>query len=205
MKKEFFKTLTVIVAAHMCLASVACQKSASSAVEKAMPTLTPDAGPAPDEVGSAGEQQVDFKKWDAFVGNYRMVEFQGQAVSSRYTEIVGRASYFWDQAEQRNVESIVFPLFYSVSANSDAAYNFGVLKNKGESKLLISKNPETQKQIETLTYKFQGPITMQGQPIEMSLDLIVVSDGESLNITYTLEVKNHVKSITRNFKLLKSN
>ena len=78
------------------------------------------------------------------------------------------------------------------------SYSFGPIEGRGVTTLTEGQD------VKVYTYKYDGPITLEGVDIEMHLDMNVMQEGRNLYVTYTLSVPGHITATTRNFTLQKN-
>lgn len=76
------------ITAMITLAGVGCKNAASDALQ-----LVPSAGKQEVAV-PIGATQAEFKDWKKLVGNYSLTQFNGQAVTTHYTEVKENMSSF---------------------------------------------------------------------------------------------------------------
>lgn len=142
-------------------------------------------------------KNVDFNVWTSLAGGYSLKSYDGVAQDSRYTNIEIDNSRFYDRKSSKYVSAVMFPLYYSVSAGSDASYNFGPIEGLGTSQVTDING------VKTLSYSYHGPVNYRGMDITMNLDMKVIESGRNMDVTYTLEVPNQVTKVTHQFTLAK--
>ena len=191
--KKYFPLRTWTLAALITFAGVGCQKAAEDSLKILPPETKEEAKPAP-----VVQAKVEFKAWKELIGNYRLTQFNGQSVTTHYTEIEQSLTSFYDRTEKKYLDSVIFPLYANVGTGSDLSYSFGPIDGKGTTTFIKGENANI------YTYKFDGPVTLQGVDIEMHLDMNVIKEGTNLYVTYTLAVPGHITAITRNFTLQKN-
>lgn len=181
------------MAALITLTGVGCKNAASDVLQ-----LVPTTGKQ-EQAPVVAPAQVEFKVWKELIGNYRLTQFNGQAVTtSKYDSIKESMSSFYDRNAGKYLDSVIFPLYASVSAGSDMSYNFGPMESKGTTTLTDGEG------VKVYAYKYDGPATLQGVDIEEHLEMNVIHEGINLYVTYTLTVPGHINTITRNFTLQKN-
>lgn len=193
-KNNKHSSLRILTMATMItLTGVGCKNAASDALQ-----LVPTTGKQ-EQTPPVAPAQVDFKVWKELIGDYRLTQFNGQAVTtSKYDSIKESMSSFYDRTEGKYLDSVIFPLYASISAGSDMAYNFGPMESKGTTTLTNGEG------VKVYTYKYDGPATLQGVDIEEHLEMNVIQEGVNLYVTYTLTVPGHITTTTHNFTLQKN-
>ena len=185
-----FTTLTALIT----LAGVGCSRNAANdAVSIVPPTAGQQEQNNPDEAPKA-----EFKVWKELSGNYSLIQYNGQSVENRHSKIELSMTDFYESTDKKYLDSVIFPLYASVSSGSDVAYQFGPIEGKGSSTLTVGQG------VQVYNYKYDGPITFKGVDIEMHLDLNVIKEANNLYVTYTLTVPGHIATATRNFTLQKN-
>lgn len=140
---------------------------------------------------------VDFSVWDELKGWYSLSTFVGNAVVSRNTILEYDSSKFYDRASGRYVKTLIFPLYYSVGASSDASYNFGPMEGLGVTTITNHNG------IKTYKYSYSGPMTYKGIDITMNLEMSVATWGNNYTVNYTLEVPGHVTKTSKYYEMQK--
>lgn len=194
-KTDTIKTL--ILCAFLAIAAVGCSNPAKDAVTALLPgPIDPGNGGQDGQAdGSDQSKKIEFKVWKELIGNYQLTQFNGQAVATRFSQIEESKRDFYDRTDKKYLESVIFPLYASVSSGSDMAYNFGPIDQKGVTTLTDNGS------VKIYTYKFDGPIYYAGYDIEMHLDMNVVKEGNNLYVTYKLSVPGKISEISHNFTL----
>lgn len=140
---------------------------------------------------------VDFSVWDELKGWYNLTSFDGASVYQRTAIVEYDSSRFYSRSGQRYLKALTFPLYYSVGQNSDASYNFGPIDGVGVTTV------KTENGMTTYKYSYSGPMTFKGMDITMTLDLTVVKSGNTVDVSYTLEVPGNVTKTTHKFSMTK--
>ena len=140
---------------------------------------------------------VDFSAWDELSGWFNLTSFDGKSVTPRTSIIQYDTQRFYDRASSRYVKTLAFTLYEWVGDNSDSGYNFGPMEGLGQSSITEQNGQKT------FTYSYHGAINFRGQDITLNLDLTAVKSGNTITVTYTIEVPNNVKKTTHSFVLSK--
>lgn len=140
---------------------------------------------------------IDFKEWEALAGWYSLKSFDGAAQDGRTSTIEIDPDSFFDRATQKWVPTAVFPLYESVSTNFDMKYDFGPMKNLGQTTMVKNQNDTV------YTYSYSGPIYADGYDVTLNLEMTVKKTANTLEVQYTLEVPSHIKKTTHSFILQK--
>ncbi|MBK9321606.1 MAG: hypothetical protein IPM97_01380 [Bdellovibrionaceae bacterium] len=140
---------------------------------------------------------VDFSVWEELAGWYTLQNFDGQAVQARTSILKYENNSFYNRAAQAWVKTLVFPLYASVSTNTDMTYNFGPMEGLGATTVSVSGGTKT------YTYSYHGPIYANGVDVTMALDMTVMKSGSTMSVTYTLEVPSYIKKVSHTFTVTK--
>ncbi len=140
---------------------------------------------------------VPFSSWEKMVGNYSLYSFDSVPQDLRHTQITLDQQSFFDRDVKAYQKATVFPLYYSVSASSDASYNFGPIDAKGTTEKSVSG------QQTVYTYHYNGPITFRGMDVTLKLDMTVIQYFSDVEIRYTIEVPGQIASSTHKMILKK--
>jgi hypothetical protein len=137
---------------------------------------------------------VDFSVWSELEGWYDLKSLDGQTAPGTHTAVFQMTSQtFYDRANSRWVQTLVLPLYDFVGENSSSNYEFGVMEGLG-----VSTYKESGDQ-KIYTYKYKGPIYTDGEDITLDLSIQVVKTEADMQVTYTLEVPNHIKRTSHSF------
>lgn len=140
---------------------------------------------------------ANFAVWTDLIENYDLTQFDGRNVNPQYTRISWDNSSISDPATGQFRKMLDIPLFYSVGANTSANYNFGPIDGLGVSTF---KDDGIYK---TYTYKYAGPVRVDGQNVQLNLDVTVKKSSSSTEVKYTIEVPNFIKKDSHSFVLKK--
>ena len=179
-----------VLVAILIVTSVGCKKSA----EDALSNVT---SPIPGQPNKPVQEAVSFKEWKEFIGQYRLTQFNGQSVDGLHAEITESMSHFYDRKTQRYLNSVIFPLFASVTSGSSVSYKLGPIDQKDETQVTTGQG------LKMYSYVFEGEINLQGVDVKMQLNLQVIQEKNNLYITYKLNMPGQVSEIERNFTLQK--
>lgn len=182
----------IVLTCLVLFTGVGCQKSAEN-IAQAIPRPNIPA----EESKPTESTQVDFKVWDELLGHYQLVELNGQKVSPRDCEVKATSSRVYDVSEKIYLDTVLFPLYSVVSSNYDLAYLFGPIKGKGISSRIEKDN------LITYTYKFDGPVSIEGQNIELHLEMTVIKSDFNLFVSYTLSAPKFINETQSHLTLKK--
>ena len=92
---------------------------------------------------------------------------------------------------------MVFPLYTSVSNNSDVQLNFGPMNGLG-----TTTSSETNSG-KTLVYSYDGPLNYRGMDLTLRLKMNVLKTQSELRIQYTITIPGHVNEASHSLVLRK--
>jgi len=144
-------------------------------------------------------KNVPFSELEQLVGNYSLNSFDGIAQNKRPSFIKSEEKNFSEKSSLTYKKSLQLSLYYYVSENSEATYNFGPIDGFG-----ITTKTQNAEQT-TYHYTVDGPINYRGVDITLKLDLTMVKSNDGLTVNYTIEIPDHIKKTSHNFLLKKDN
>ncbi|WP_413287723.1 hypothetical protein [Bdellovibrio sp. HCB337] len=143
------------------------------------------------------KKAVDFSVWDEFANWWDLVSFDGAAVTRRTAIVEYNSSDIFSRSSNKYIKTLMFPLYRSVSSNSDMSTDLGPMQGLGSTTLTESGT------VKTLTYSYHGPVTYKGVDVTLNLDMTVVKNGNRVTVDYTLEIPSHITKTAHKFELQK--
>jgi hypothetical protein len=138
---------------------------------------------------------ASFDVWRKMVGSYSLNTLDGVQKTDVYTSIQERKDVIYDRASKQYLSMIEFPLYYSASDSGGAEYNLGPIEGLGTTTIKGS-GAQT-----TYVYRYDGPTNFNGGDVEIHVEISATPNGNTLDVTYTIEIPNYVKKDTHSFQL----